>query len=351
MPQLTIDVGHKKYPLYIEKGSIKKAGYYIKKAFPKSNAIIISDVNVYKLYGNILEESLNKNSITHEILVLPAGENTKTHEILINIYNQLVEYKTQKSDVIISLGGGVIGDLSGFAASSYLRGVGFVQIPKTLLAQVDSSIGGKVVVNLKTGKNLVGAFYHPSLVIIDTNVLKTLTDDDFAGGMAEVIKTGAIMDEKLFSLICENSSRDKIMHIIDKIVLRCCNIKGDIVHQDELDNDLRMILNFGHTLAHAIEKMPDNIYTHGQAVAIGMVQFAKLGEKMGFTKSKTSDKIKDIVISFGLPYEIKANKKAMIDIMGRDKKNREGKLNLILLKKIDRAFIYKISMDKIGELL
>lgn len=350
MPQVTVDVGHTKYPLHINKGGLSECGKHIKNAFPKSKAVIISDENVYPLYGGSVLESLRLAGVEAETIVLSAGEKTKSHDVLIKVYDELVKMGIQKSDVIVALGGGVIGDLSGFAAATYLRGIGFVQIPTTLLAQVDSSVGGKVAVNLDTGKNLVGAFYHPALVVIDTNVLSTLNDEDYAGGMAEAIKTGAIKDALLFELIEQNSSREASTKVIDKIVLRCCEIKADVVRQDELDNGIRMILNFGHTLAHAIEKAPQNIFTHGQAVAIGMVSAARLGESMGITKEGTANRIEDLVKAFNLPYETGADKDILIEIMKRDKKIREGALNLILLTKIGDAIIHKISINKqIGE--
>ncbi len=351
MPQITVDVGHTKYPLYIEKGSIENCGKYIKKAFSKSKAVIISDENVYPLYGQKVEQSLERSAIQYEVIVLPAGEKTKSLEVLEKVYYKLVNMGIQKSDVIVALGGGVIGDLAGFAASSYLRGVGLVQIPTTLLAQVDSSVGGKVAVNLDTGKNLVGAFYHPALVIIDNDVLKTLSDEDFAGGMAEAIKTGAIMDADLFELIEKNGGRIKIMDVIGEVVAGCCAIKADVVRQDELDNGLRMILNYGHTLAHAIEKMPNNNYTHGQAVSIGMVKFAQLGESLGVTQKGASEKIEKLVHQFGLPSNTEEDKENLVKIMKRDKKIREGMLNVILLKKIGEAVVYKTPIKKIGELI
>ncbi|MCK5128752.1 MAG: 3-dehydroquinate synthase [Clostridiales bacterium] len=351
MPQLMVDVGHTKYPLHIEQDGIYKVGNYVKKQFPTSCAVIITDSNVQALYAKQVEDSLDNSSIKHHTIVLSPGEPTKSFEVLIDVYNKLIALGIQKTDVIIALGGGVIGDLAGFAASSYLRGVNFIQIPTTLLAQIDSAIGGKVAVNLDTGKNLVGAFYHPKFVIIDTQVLKTLSDDDFAGGMAEVIKTGAIYDVALLNTIESHAGRSHIMKVIDDVVHRCCAIKAEVVKQDELDNGLRMILNFGHTLAHAIEKLPDNTFTHGQAVAIGMVQFAKLGEQMNITSIGTSNTLQKIVQSFGLPYEIVADKDKLIDIMKRDKKIRDGKLNLILLRKLGEACVNPIPISQIGELL
>ena len=216
---------------------------------------------------------------------------------------------------------------------------------------MDSSIGGKVAVNLDSGKNLVGAFYHPALVIIDPDVLTTLSDDDFAGGMAEVIKTGAIRDAKLFGLIEDNAGRRNVSRVIDDVVKRCCEIKADVVREDELDNGIRMILNFGHTLAHAIEKMPGKSFTHGQAVSIGMVRFAGLGERLGITQAGTSARIEALVRAFGLPTDTEGDKAKLVEIMKRDKKIREGVLNLILLKKIGEAVIHKIPLDDIGELI
>ncbi len=351
MPKIMVDVGHTKYPLYIERGGLKNCGAYIKDAYPKARAVIISDENVYPTYGGTALQSLRDAGVEAQTIVLPPGEKTKSHEALISVYNKLIDFGTQKSDVIVSLGGGVIGDLAGFAAATYLRGVGFVQIPTTLLSQVDSSIGGKVAVNLESGKNLVGAFYHPALVVIDADVLTTLTDDDYASGMAEAIKTGAIYDADLFEMIGENSGRERSEKVIDKIVTECCAIKADVVRQDELDNGLRMILNFGHTLGHALEKIPGNELTHGQAVSVGMVCFASLGEKLGITQEGSADKIKAVSETFGLPTAMSGDRKKIIEIMKRDKKIRDGELNVVLLKHIGEAVIHKVPVDKIGELI
>lgn len=351
MQQMIVDVGHAKYPLYIGQDILKDTGAKIGKLFPKSSVVIISDTNVYDLYGKKLEDSLDNSNIPHHKIVLPPGEGTKSFDALTSVYDHLVLFGIQKTDVIVALGGGVMGDLSGFAASTYLRGIHFIQIPTTLLAQVDSSIGGKVAVNLPTGKNLVGSFYHPSMVVIDTDVLQTLSDKDFSSGMAEVIKTGAIMDSQLFKLIEDNAGRDEISNVIECVVTRCCEIKGDVVRRDELDNGVRMLLNFGHTLGHAIEKMPQNTYSHGEAVAIGMVQFALLGERMGLTEVATADRLKSVVNAFRLPDHVDMDKDNLVEIMSRDKKIREGELNLVLLKEIGESFIHKIPISKIGELI
>ena len=351
MPKIMVDVGHTKYPLYIERGGLKNCGAYIKEAYPKARAVIVSDENVYPLYGEAVLQSLRGAGMDAKAIVMPPGEKTKSHEALISVYNKLIDLGVQKSDVIVSLGGGVIGDLAGFAAATYLRGVGFVQIPTTLLAQVDSSIGGKVAVNLESGKNMVGAFYHPALVVIDADVLATLTDDDYAGGMAEAIKTGAIYDADLFEMIEQNAGRERSEQVIDKIVAGCCKIKADVVREDELDNGLRMILNFGHTLGHALEKIPGNALTHGQAVSVGMASFALLGEKLGLTDDGTADKIKAVSEAFGLPTEMSGDRQKIIEIMKRDKKIRGGELNVVLLKHIGEAVIHKVPVDKIGELI
>lgn len=351
MQQMIVDVGHTKYPLYIGQDILKDTGAKIGHLFPKSSVVIISDTNVYDLYGKKLEYSLDNSNIPHHKIVLPPGEGTKSFDALTSVYDHLVRFGTQKTDVIVALGGGVVGDLSGFAASTYLRGIHFIQIPTTLLAQVDSSIGGKVAVNLPTGKNLVGSFYHPSMVVIDTDVLQSLSDKDFSSGMAEVIKTGAIMDSQLFKLIEDNVGRDEILKAIERVVTRCCEIKGDVVRRDELDNGIRMLLNFGHTLGHAIEKMPQNTYSHGEAVSIGMVQFTLLGERMALTKVGTADRLKSVVNAFRLPDHVDMDKDNLVEIMSRDKKIREGELNLVLLKEIGDSFIHKVPISKIGELI
>ena len=242
--------------------------------------------------------------------------------------------------MIIAFGGGVVGDVAGFAASTYLRGIPYIQVPTTLLSQVDSSIGGKVAVNLNVGKNLVGSFYQPRLVLIDTKVLDTLPDRYIKDGMAEVIKYACIEDEEFFDFL-NNLDVSNLSSNIEDIVYKCCNVKKLYVEEDEKDTDIRMKLNFGHTIGHAIEKYFDyKKYTHGEAVAMGMYNITVNSEESGYTKEGTSEKIKGILIRFGLEYSLpEMDREILEQTIKNDKKNLSNKLNLIYLKKIGEANI------------
>ena len=248
--KLTVNLGENSYPIYIENGILSHAGDYISQVFSGRKIMIISDDRVFPLYGEKVKASLNDYEC--HSLVLPHGEPTKSFQSLPKIYEALLNLlnaKLTRSDLVIALGGGVIGDLAGFAASSYLRGVKFVQIPTSLLAQVDSSVGGKVAVDLPQGKNLVGAFFQPKLVLIDPEVLDTLPEHFIKDGMGEVIKYGCIKDAGLFNLLCSHTSFE-----LTGVIARCVDIKRIVVEADQFDTGERMLLNFGHTLAHTIEQ-------------------------------------------------------------------------------------------------
>lgn len=279
--KLTVNLGENSYPIYIENNILNNAGAYISSCFSGKKIMIISDDNVFPLYGEQLKTSLYDYEV-HE-LVLPHGEPTKAFGTLPTLYNALLKQKFSRSDLIIALGGGVIGDLAGFAAASYLRGIRLVQIPTSLLAQVDSSVGGKVAVDLPQGKNLVGAFYHPKLVLIDPQVLHTLPSHFIMDGMGEVIKYGCIKDAALFETLKTRGSFDNLQDILADIIYRCVDIKRQVVEQDQFDTGERMLLNFGHTLAHTIEQhFHYERESHGEAVGIGMYQITKIAEEKKF---------------------------------------------------------------------
>ena len=306
--------------------------------------MIISDDNVFPLYGEKLKTSLGDYEV-HE-LVLPHGEPTKAFETLPALYNALLKQKFSRSDLVIALGGGVIGDLAGFAASSYLRGIRFVQIPTSLLAQVDSSVGGKVAVDLPQGKNLVGAFYHPKLVLIDPQVLRTLPEHFIMDGMGEVIKYGCIWDADLFKNLEAHTSFEDLKKDLTEVIYRCVDIKRIVVEHDQFDTGERMLLNFGHTLAHTIEQHYH--YTresHGEAVAIGMYQITKIAEEMGLTKPGEAEHIRKVLDIYGLPHKCDLMLHDLIGAIALDKKNLGGKLNVVLLKEIGKSYTYPTTTE------
>lgn len=339
---LFVDLKENSYNIIIEKGLLNKLGKEIRKIYNGDKIFIITDTNVNKYYGKKVEEELNNEGFTTRKLVLEAGEKTKSFQTLPTIYNELLDFKLTRKELIITLGGGVIGDLGGFAAATYLRGIPFIQIPTSLLAQVDSSVGGKVAVDLEQGKNLVGNFYQPKAVLIDPNVLNTLTDEFYRDGLGEVIKYGCIKDKEFFYKLMEFKSREEVMENIEDIIYACCNIKRMVVENDEKDLGERMLLNFGHTLGHAIEKYYNFTgYSHGEAVGIGMYLITLISEKLGISKEGTSNEIKNILINYNLPYQVDlSDNEAVINTIALDKKNIGSILKVILIKDIGDSIIY-----------
>ena len=249
-------------------------------------AMIVADEHTAPLYGDTLRAQLAAAGVSAGLCTLPAGETTKCPEQLSHLYDAFLDAHLTRADLVIALGGGVIGDLTGYAACTYLRGVHFAQVPTTLLAQVDYSVGGKVAINHPRGKNLLGAFYQPELVLIDCDTLRTLDARQVGAGLGEVIKYGCIADASLFEHLEALGSREALMPVLDEVIARCCEIKADYVRQDPFDHGVRMQLNFGHTLAHALENaMGYGTLLHGEAVAIGMVAAARWGESLGVTPS------------------------------------------------------------------
>lgn len=346
--KLTVNLGKNSYPIYIEHGILKSAGLYISQVFSGRKIMIISDDNVYPLYGNTLTEALCAYEC--HSLVLPHGEPTKSFHSLPGIYSAMLKAKLTRSDLVVALGGGVIGDLAGFAAATYLRGVKLVQIPTTLLAQVDSSVGGKVAVDLPEGKNLAGAFYHPRLVLIDPSVLDTLPAHFISDGMGEVIKYGCIKDSNLFGRLCACASFEELKPALDEIIARCVDIKRAVVEADQFDTGERMLLNFGHTLAHTIEQYYHyERESHGEAVAIGMYQITKIAEEKGLTAPGCAEKIKRALDIYQLPSSCGLDISALTQAMSLDKKNLNGHLNLVLLKEIGESYVYPTEITFFNE--
>jgi|AntRauTorckE6833_2_1112554.scaffolds.fasta_scaffold00359_5 3-dehydroquinate synthase len=329
--KIKIDQKEIQYKIIFTKNIIQE----IKSFIGINKAIIITDSNVDDLYGSHIYDKLISKYNNIYKLTFPAGESSKSIENLEEIYSFLLNKNFNRDDYIIALGGGVIGDLSGLAASTYKRGIKFIQIPTTILSQVDSSIGGKTALNFKGIKNMIGSFYNPELVLINTNYLDTLTDREFLNGLAEVIKTAIIGDEKLFNLLKENSlseirENDKLLK---KIIYKSLYFKKDIVQKDFYDESIRTILNFGHTLGHVLEGYEELDYKHGEAVCLG-IKFASLfSVYKNLLTDVEYDKIIKVIDSFGLPVVIKKNIKfkEIMSFLLQDKKVSEDKLNMVLL--------------------
>ncbi|WP_208560708.1 3-dehydroquinate synthase [Marinilactibacillus kalidii] len=342
MPEITVEVPVQEtsYALKIEKNLLDRVGEEVSQQFDGQKIMVVTDETVHGYYGEKVLEQLKAAGYAVQSIVLPPGEQTKTFDSMPAIYSQFIDFGLTRSDLIIALGGGVVGDITGFAAASFLRGISFVQIPTTLLAQVDSSVGGKVGVDLPEGKNLVGAFYHPELVLIDPLVLETLTDQAFSDGMAEVIKYGCIKDRSLFDRLMGMTSRAAVMNQIEWVIETCCTIKKTVVQADEKDTSERMLLNFGHTLGHAIEAFYHyERYSHGQGVAIGMVELSTIAEQQALTQKGTTDKIIALLKQHHLPtvLEKPEDYDKILPYIEKDKKNFEGNLNIIVLNNIGQA--------------
>lgn len=340
MKTININLKEYSYDILIKADILKDISDKIKLAYEGKKLAVITDENVYSIYGLELNKALVQGGFETSFIVLKPGESSKSIEALSYIYDKLAEFKVTRTDLIVAFGGGVVGDVAGFTASSYLRGIPYIQVPTSLLSQVDSSIGGKTAINLSHGKNLAGSFYHPKLVLIDTKVLNTLEDRYIRDGMSEVIKYACIEDESFFEFL-NNLDINSLSGHFEDIVYKCCNIKKLYVEEDEKDRGIRMKLNFGHTIGHAIEKYFDySRYTHGEAVAIGMYNISLNSEETGYTRAGTSDRIKKILIKYGLEYELpQISIEELEKIIRNDKKNLSDKLNLIYLKKIGEANI------------
>ena len=338
--KLHVNLGENSYDIVIEKGLLKKASEEIREVYSGKRIAVISDDSVYRIYGG---ELLNQLKSTWECstVILPHGETSKSINVLPGVYAKLLESGLSRSDLIVALGGGVIGDLAGFVAATYLRGVPFIQIPTSLLAQVDSSVGGKVAVDLKEGKNLVGSFYQPKKVLIDPDVIATLPQRYIHDGMGEVIKYGCIKDASLFATLKEAGTFERLAEKMTEVITRCVDIKRGVVEEDQFDTGERMLLNFGHTLAHAIEqKFAYGRESHGEAVAIGMYQITRISEEQGLTKEGTAEEIRKILASYGLPVSCGVNLGELKEAMKRDKKNYKNSLRLILLEEIGKSRIH-----------
>lgn len=343
--KIVVNLKEDSYPIYIKQGILKQANTYIKEVFSGNKIMIISDDQVHFHYGSLLTKVLEQDFIV-ESIVIPHGESSKSFDILPSIYQSLLQFKITRTDLIIALGGGVIGDLAGFVAATYVRGIPLVQIPTSLLAQVDSSVGGKVAVDLPEGKNLVGAFYHPRLVLIDPLTLHTLPTRFINDGMGEVIKYGCIKDEELFEQLNQYANFNALFEDIDAIIYRCIDIKREVVETDPYDFNDRLLLNFGHTLAHAIEQYHHyERYSHGEAVAIGMVQITRIAEEQGLSKVGTAKRIENVVKKYHLPIESNIKTKDLMSAIALDKKNIHKKLSLIILRSIGESYIYQSNSD------
>jgi 3-dehydroquinate synthase len=338
-----VSLGNRSYAIKIGAGLLVRLGRECARLKLGARCAIITDTDVGRRYAKPAFDSLVRAGFSPALIVVPAGETSKCLKTVQTCYDQLALHRIERKSFIVTLGGGVVGDLAGFVAATYLRGIPFVQVPTTLLAQVDSSVGGKVGVNLKAGKNLVGAFYQPRLVLCDLDTLKTLPDREFRTGLAEVIKYGIIYDARLF----EQLERDlpkllkRDQNALTSVIARCCEIKAEVVSKDETEGGLRAILNFGHTIGHAVEAVSNyGSFLHGEAIAIGQVAAARVSNCVINLPKRDVLRIENLFQRAGLPTRLKLNmlqRRKLFGVMRLDKKVRGGEIKFVLAKCIGQA--------------
>lgn len=339
----------RRYPIVIESGCLSRIAPDLIPKYQGRRSVIITDTNVGPLYADALRDELRSGGVESHVIEIPAGEPNKTPDTVVSLLSQLVNLGMDRSDLVIALGGGVVGDTAGFTASIYLRGIPLIQIPTSLLAQVDSSVGGKTGVNLPEGKNLTGTFYHPHAVYVDPDVLKTLPETYFIDGFAEVIKHACIQSATLYDTLAGFSSIGEVRGSdnLENIIYRNCAIKKRVVTQDEREGGIRRILNFGHTLGHVVENyFGYDTYSHGQGVAIGMAAMARIGEALELTEPGVCDEITQMLTTFGLPVDFPdMEPDEVLSILRRDKKAYQGQIHAVFLRQIGRAMIETVEPD------
>ncbi len=342
------------YSVYIGRDLLQQTGELVKKTMLLRRnsvphiAVIVTDDVVAPLYEGIVKNTLEEEGFTVITYAFSHGEQAKSMEELEKLLIFLTENNVLKTDVILALGGGVVGDLAGFAASVYLRGTPYIQIPTTVLAAVDSSVGGKTAVNLPQGKNLAGAFYQPEMVLCSTDTFQTLPEEVYTAGLAECIKYGMIEDEHLFAQFAK--SRKAVCEQIDSIVASCVAIKARITEQDEFDDNTRRLLNFGHTAGHGIEVCSNFTISHGEAVGIGMLIAARIAEKLNFCESPCSEKLKKVLLTQGLPVQTSVSAAQLAELALRDKKRRANEITIVLPKKIGKCELYTAQTNELQSL-
>jgi 3-dehydroquinate synthase len=334
----------KKYDVHIGEGLLSQCGKKISAICGGEKALIVTDDTVNRLYGDSVEKALTKEGYSVTRFVFPNGEQSKNITTYTSLLSELSRTNLTRSDVVAALGGGVTGDMAGFAAATFLRGIKFVQIPTTLLAMVDSSVGGKTAVNLESGKNQAGAFYQPDTVICDYSTLETLPQEIFRDGCAEIIKHAVIRDAELFGLLKQPMD-------MESIIARNVKIKRDIVAADEKDTGIRQLLNFGHTIGHGIEKHSGYTVTHGKAVAIGMVIASRGAFRMGLSKEDCRGQIAEMAERYRLPGSTDISSEQLIKAAFADKKRSGGKITLVIPEKIGNCYLKSFDMEQLADFI
>ena len=351
---LSLTLERHSYPIYIGTGLIQQIKYF-EPHIKGQHIVIVSNTTVAPLYAEVLQKTLSPLNKKISLLILPDGEVYKAWGTLNKIFDHLIEHQADRSTTLIALGGGVIGDMTGFAAATYMRGIPFIQVPTTLLAQVDSSVGGKTGINHPAGKNMIGAFWQPTAVIADVDTLKSLPSRELSAGLAEVIKHGAIADAHFFSWLEKNihALNQYQVQALAYVVQRSCEIKAHVVMQDERESGIRAILNFGHTFGHAIETaLGYGVWLHGEAVGCGMVMASRLSVQRGYISEEIFKRIVDLIAAAQLPIvqpQIEAEK--FFELMQSDKKVYAGEIRCVLLRALGEAFIEAVPKENLLEVI
>ena len=343
MNKLLVELGENSYPIFIGENILENLGEMFKLYNFSRQVVVITDSNVNKHHGDVLAKGLSSSLKSFELITIPAGEKSKSLRTIENIVTQMLELGCDRQTAILAFGGGVVGDITGFVASIYKRGVPYLQIPTTLLAQVDSSVGGKTGVNHPLGKNMVGTFYQPKMVWTDLKLLRTLPKKEIVCGLGEIIKYGIIKDGELFELVAENLEKILALdlELLQGIVMKCCRIKAEIVAEDEKENGLRMILNFGHTIGHALEaEIGYKKISHGEAVVLGMLAESKIALSLKMLSKEDFLRIEGLIAKFNPRDKLKnIDSKRLLQFIGSDKKVASGRIRFVLPRKIGEVEI------------
>ncbi|TMB73106.1 MAG: 3-dehydroquinate synthase [Deltaproteobacteria bacterium] len=352
MQTLTVNLGDRSYPIHVGEGILPRAGEFLSQAGLRGKVAIVTNPTVAQLYLDAVHEALTDAGFEMIPILIPEGEEHKNLKTLASIYDRLITERLERNSCVMALGGGVVGDVAGFIAATYLRGIPYIQVPTTLLAQVDSSVGGKTGVNHQNGKNLIGAFHQPRSVLIDVTVLQSLPPRELVAGLAEVIKYGVIEHPALFTLLEEKI--DKVIgldrELLVQIIATSCRIKARVVEKDEREDDYRAVLNFGHTIGHALEAVTDyRKYLHGEAVGIGMAQATAISVHQGFCDQRSLERIRKLIRKAGLPADIPpdVSRQSLIQSMEVDKKSAEGRIKFVMCAGIGRTCFHSLAPGEI----
>jgi 3-dehydroquinate synthase len=354
--RVVVQLGPRSYTIHVGAGSIETLGTRMQAIGLGKRVAIVTNPRVDRLYGERVRRSLDRAGFSVVTIEVPDGEEHKNLAWVAFVYERLIEARLERGSVVVALGGGVVGDLAGFVAATYLRGIDLVQVPTTLVAQIDSSIGGKTGVDLAAGKNLIGAFHHPRLVIADTQALATLPPRELRAGLAEVIKTGAILSPELFAFLEQN---DRAVLGLDADAIRfvveaCVQLKALVVAEDETEGDYRAILNFGHTLGHAVESLTEyRTFLHGEAVAIGTAFATRLSVRLGLLDQVAAERIVALLTLYGLPTEIPSDlsASALAIAVEADKKRSQGRVKFVCLEEIGKTRFQMLSTEELQKAL